>query len=125
MFDDFWSLYPRKKSKGQARKTWAKLVADRVLTPTVQQYIVDHLAIRVKDDDAWINGEPQFIPHPSTWLNNEAWEDEYETLADKKPPPRSLKQMNDSELLKIATDRGIRTQGKNRFELIDKLQEVR
>lgn len=122
MFDDFWSLYPRKKSKGQARKTWAKLVADRVLTPTVQQYIVDHLAIRVKDDDAWINGEPQFIPHPSTWLNAEGWEDEYETLQALKP--KSPKQMSDNELLKFAQSKGLRTQGKNRFELIDKLQEV-
>ena len=123
MFDDFWSLYPRKEAKGQARKTWEKLVKKKILTPTVQKFIVDHLTIRIQDDSAWVEGERRFIPHPSTWLNDERWDDEYETLADKKPAPRSLKQMNDSELLKIATDRGIRTQGKTRFELIDKLSQ--
>jgi len=121
MFDQFWQIYPQKKSKGQARKTWEKLVKDRILTPTVQQFILDHLTIRVADDDQWINGEKCFIPHPSTWLNAEGWKDEYETFADKKTPARSLKQMSDQELLKLATDRGIRTQGKTRFELIDKL----
>lgn len=120
-FDLFWTLYPRKEAKGHARKTWAKLVKARILTPTVQRFIVDHLTIRIQDDDGWANGERRYIPHPATWLNSEAWEDEYETLADKKPAPRSLKQMNDSELMKMATDRGIRTAGKTRYELIDKL----
>lgn len=118
-FDDFWELYPRKEAKGQARKTWEKLVKAKILTPTVQKFIVDHLAIRIQDDSAWVEGERRFIPHPSTWLNDERWDDEYETLADKKPAPRSLKQMTDSELLVIAREKRIRTAGKDRFQLME------
>lgn len=116
-FDLFWALYPRKKSKGQARATWAKLA----LPFQTQAYILEHLAIRIKDDDAWVNGEREFIPYPSTWLNAEGWEDEYETL--QAPKPKSLKTMSDQDLMKLATDCGFRTQGKTRFELIDKLGE--
>jgi len=118
-FDDFWELYPRKASKGQARRTWEKLVKARIITPTVQQFILDNLTIRIQDDDAWVNGQRCFISHPSTWLNNEGWSDEYTTIADTKPAPKKLGQMTDSELLVIAREKRIRTAGKDRFQLME------
>ena len=31
MFDEFWSLYPRKIAKANARKAWSKLSAEQQL----------------------------------------------------------------------------------------------
>ncbi len=116
-FQTFWEIYPRRVAKGVARKAWAKI--DR----TTQAFIISHLEIRVKDDEAWVNGDKCFIPHPASWLNGERWEDEYQTL--QQPKPKSLKQMDDRELFKLATEKRIRTAGKDRFELIKAIIEGR
>jgi hypothetical protein len=69
MFDEFWSLYPRKIAKATARKAWAKLSAEQQLMAA--KAIDTHCQYwRTKET------ELEFIPHPSTWLNSERWEDE-------------------------------------------------
>ena len=69
MFDEFWSLYPRKIAKATARKDWAKLSAEQQLMAA--KAIDTHCQYwRTKET------ELEFIPHPSTWLNAERWEDE-------------------------------------------------
>ena len=69
MFDEFWSLYPRKIAKATARKAWAKLSAEQQL-----------MAAKAIDAHCqyWSAKETEleFIPYPATWLNNERWEDE-------------------------------------------------
>ena len=69
MFDEFWSLYPRKIAKATARKAWAKLSAEQQL-----------MAAKAIDTHCqyWSAKETEleFIPHPATWLNGERWEDE-------------------------------------------------
>jgi hypothetical protein len=69
MFDEFWSLYPRKIAKATARKAWAKLSAEQQL-----------MAAKAIDTHCqyWSAKETEleYIPHPATWLNNERWEDE-------------------------------------------------
>lgn len=69
-FDDFWSLYPRKVVKQTARKIWAKLKPDDDL----QQTILSDIRRRVKGE--WNGKDMQYIPHPSTYLNQRRWEDE-------------------------------------------------
>jgi DNA-binding transcriptional MocR family regulator len=64
-FEDFWRAYPRKTGKGAAEKAWAK--AAGVVEPSK---ILEAVASAV-----W-SPEPQFIPHPATWLNQKRWEDE-------------------------------------------------
>ncbi len=69
-FDTFWALYPKKKSKGQALKTWEKLQVD---TPLYEQILEGLQRAKV----AWkARGEPEYIPYPSTWLNAMGWLDE-------------------------------------------------
>jgi hypothetical protein len=69
MFDEFWSLYPRKIAKATARKAWAKLSAEQQLMAA--KAIGTHCNYwRTKET------ELEFIPHPATWLNQERWEDE-------------------------------------------------
>jgi len=69
-FDGWWTLYPRKVAKGQARKAFSiarKKTGLETLTNGVRGY-----ADKVRRD----NIEERFIKHPATWLNGECWEDE-------------------------------------------------
>jgi hypothetical protein len=69
MFDEFWSLYPRKVNKAVARKAWEKLSAEQQLMAA--KAIDTHCQYwRAKET------ELEFIPHASTWLNGERYEDE-------------------------------------------------
>ncbi len=71
-FERFWEVYPKKKSKGQAEKTWSKLKVDEQLL-TVMLAAIE----RAKKSADWKKDGGQFIPHPSTWLNAKGWLDEY------------------------------------------------
>lgn len=69
-FDDFWTAYPRKKGKGQARTAWVKAV--KKTDPAV----IVTAAVQFRQWCEQDGTEAQFIPHPSTWLNGERWTDE-------------------------------------------------
>ena len=67
-FDDFWDIYPRRVAKAAARKAWAKI------NPKLHVEILESL---LKWRRVWLSrGELEFVPHASTWLNGERWEDE-------------------------------------------------
>ena len=68
-FDRFWVTYPRRVGKADARKAFAKAFAK--LGENAEQVLSGALE-RAKA--GWT--DPQFIPHPATWLNREGWEDE-------------------------------------------------
>jgi ribosomal protein L12E/L44/L45/RPP1/RPP2 len=72
LFERFWAAYPKKKSKGQAEKTWAKLKVDEQLL-TVMLAAIE----RAKKSADWQKNGGQYIPYPSTWLNAKGWLDEY------------------------------------------------
>lgn len=67
-FDLFWIQYPRKVGKEAARKAFAKAMKKTTLNKVMSA--VEDLRIRVAGKD------PQFTPHPSTWLNEGRWDDE-------------------------------------------------
>lgn len=73
-FDAFWERYPRKAGKGDARKAFG-----RALRRAGSDVVVLEGLVRLLP--AWARGDPQFIPHPATWLNRDGWED------DPPPPP--------------------------------------
>lgn len=69
-FNQFWAAYPRKVGKGEARRRFLKIA------PT--QKLLDQIMAAVevaKQSDQWRKDNGQFIPYPSTWLNQERWED--------------------------------------------------
>ena len=67
-FEDFWSLYPRRVARAAALKAWKRL------SPEVQLQAFSAL---IDWERIWRRrGEPEFIPHASTWLNGERWQDE-------------------------------------------------
>ncbi len=71
-FDLWWSVYPKKRSKGQAWKAW------QTIKPSEQQTADMIEAVqRAKTSSDWNKSSGQFIPHPATWLRGEGWLDEY------------------------------------------------
>lgn len=68
-FSDFWEMYPRRVAKKDARKAWEKI------PPRLHAEILTAL---FEWRRIWLDrNEIEFIPHPSTWLNGERWEDDF------------------------------------------------
>ena len=90
MFDEFWSLYPRKVSKRVAQKIWERMPKDE------QQAALEALPVHIK---YWRlkESDPEFIPHASTWLNQGRWEDELD-LTPKEMKKPSLPWYSTDEL---------------------------
>lgn len=83
-FDEFWSIYPNRLGKGQARTAFDKAVAK------VGVEVVLEGARRLARDP---NLPPtQFIPRPATWLNQERWDDD-------PYPPRETKKADTMRLI--------------------------
>lgn len=68
-FNAFWAEYPKKKAKSTAYKAWAKV------DPKLYDTIMTALAAQKAGED-WTKENGKFIPHATTWLNQERWEDE-------------------------------------------------
>ena len=71
-FEDFWEAYPRKVGKGAARKAFKK-----ALSVTTIDDIMFGLSQQI---EGLSTKEKQFIPHASTWLHGERWNDEPERI---------------------------------------------
>lgn len=65
-FDEFWALYPRKVNKAKARTAFARALKRADLSVI--------LAALREQSKGWT--DPQFVPHPTTWLNGDRWADE-------------------------------------------------
>ena len=72
-FIEFWNLYPKKEGKGEAWKAWLK-VDPKPNNEMIK--IMENTIIKYKKTDQWKKDNGQFIPLPSTWLNQRRWEDE-------------------------------------------------
>ena len=96
-FDVFWAQYPRKVAKPSALKAFSKARKVNSLE-TIMAGVAKHAA-------AWdANGtEKQFIPHPSTFLNQERYNDEPE-----QPGPLTAAQQREAEYLKFQESVGER-----------------
>ncbi len=79
MFDTFWEIYPKKRSKGRAERAWVKIKPDEQLFKA----ILDGLE-RAKTSVEWLKDDGQYIPYPSSWLNAKGWEDELEVNTGAK-----------------------------------------
>lgn len=79
-FDTFWNVYPRKTNKQGAKKAWDKIKPDEMLTASIMLALV-----KQEKSDQWAKDNGKFIPHASTWLNQERWNDEMPGKAVRKP----------------------------------------
>lgn len=66
-FEMFWAKYPRKVGKLAAKREW-----DRI-RPT-EELVEQMFAALAWQVERW--DDPNFIPHPRTWLHQGRWLDE-------------------------------------------------
>ena len=70
-FDQFWEEYPVKKAKKYAETIWF-----RKINPDIAQLIIEDVKRRKVQDSQWTKDGGMWIPHASTYLNQERWNDE-------------------------------------------------
>lgn len=86
-FDEFWSAYPRKVGKQKARVKYAaaaKRADEETIIAGAQRLATDPNL-----------PERQYIPHPTTWLERDGWEDE------PLPPRQQPKTFGEQKLDRI------------------------
>ena len=66
-FETFWDKYPNKTGKGKAFDSWKKL------KPSIN-LVISSLNWQIKSKE-WLKDDGQYIPHPTTYLNQKRWED--------------------------------------------------
>ena len=75
-FTEFWNAYPRKTAKGTARAAWAKAILKARADP-------DDIIAAALAYAATPGLDPQYTPHPATWLNQERWADDPATAPSR------------------------------------------
>lgn len=87
-FERFWSAYPKKVDKQGAKKSFRKVDAGiDVLLTTLENH---------KRSAQWSKDNGQFIPNPTTWLNQRRWETELP--ADRSIPKGASGELGAAEL---------------------------
>jgi len=71
-FEEFREVYPKKQGMAAAKRKWD----DRNLD-NLADFIIPHVKKRALCDDKWLKG---FIPMPTTFINQDRWEDEYDEV---------------------------------------------
>jgi hypothetical protein len=101
-FDEFWSVYPRKKDKARAKKIWSSQKLD-----SIAHEIIADVKNRILNDQGW--KDIQFIPHALTYLKYKRWSDEVtlKAVSSGSPP-------NKFNPLEFAIKQVIRTQNAKR-----------
>ena len=83
LFDRFWGAYPRKVSKADARKAFAKLNPDAALVEDMLRALDWQKRLPESTKDGG-----QFVPYPATWINARRWEDELDGSPAASAPPK-------------------------------------
>lgn len=84
MFDKFYAEYPRHDAKQMALLKFAR-VMNECKDDCERNALLDRMLKSIaasKTTEQWTKNGGQFIPMPSTWLNQRRWEDEGITVAD-------------------------------------------
>lgn len=68
-FEEFWAIYPRRAGKGQAFKSWQQARKSMSAAAII-------LAAKRYADDPNQPQDRSKIPHPSTWLHQQRWDDD-------------------------------------------------
>jgi hypothetical protein len=69
-FEIFWNAYPRKEAKGKALQSFETINPDVILLDIMLKSLELY-----KKSDQWLKDNGQYIPHPTTWLNQRRWDD--------------------------------------------------
>jgi hypothetical protein len=91
----FWSAYPRKTSKQEAKKAFKKARVS-------PDFLVSDIEERLRTGH-WSDSEKAYIPHPSTYLNQKRWEDEIVPRPEKASRTKDLERQH-AEVLRRHLD---------------------
>jgi hypothetical protein len=69
-FGEFWKLYPKKKSKGDAWVAWQQHKKNR---PPLSDVLKAIVVLRETED--WLKNGGQYIPYPASWIRAWGWAD--------------------------------------------------
>jgi len=83
-FDEFWKLYPRRQGRRAAEKAFERAIK-RSPASEILQGLTDQLP-------TFDEKEKKFVPHPSTWLNQDRWKDELQTETSEADVMRNIAQ---------------------------------
>jgi uncharacterized protein YdaU (DUF1376 family) len=115
----FWSAYPRKEAKKKAKQIFEKIKPDKLLLGKMLA------AIELQKQSKQWSGDKNYIPHPTTWLNQARWEDEITPQNNGNPKTytyeearelvnqRKVKSLNDFEMI-----------NKNKWQLKTEIQRT-
>ena len=78
-FDEFWSAYPKKRSKGDAQKAWNMLKPDKQLVDDIM-YAISF----ARETNDWKKEGGKYIPYPATWLRASGWEDSFDVQVERQ-----------------------------------------
>lgn len=70
-FDSFWKLYPNKVAKPKALASFSKQCKDEQSFLMIMHGLSQHIL-----SEQFVKDDGKFIPHPTTWLNQERYNDE-------------------------------------------------
>lgn len=76
-YDRFWLEFPKKRDKAGCLRIWMR----KNLDPKIE--LILSALRKEKESSQWTRDAGQYIPNPSTWLNQERWEDRLETIKEK------------------------------------------
>lgn len=69
-FPEFWKIYPSKVGKGAAEQSWVRQRLDSIADEVIKAVHVQ------RSCQKWLKDNGEFIPNPTTWLNQKRWKDE-------------------------------------------------
>lgn len=92
-FAEFWIAYPRKTGKPAAERAWRAQRLGAAAVRELLDAIEEHRRSR-----QW--ADPQFIPHPATWLNQRRWEDHPAPASEPPVFGRSAEEIRRSEAIR-------------------------
>ncbi len=93
-FSDFWNVYPIKKKKKTSHEIWKRKRLDSIADQLIQNVVTC-----LKSDKRWLDG---FIPDPTTYLNQERWDDELQVVAAGNKPETDFE-----KAVRIAREKGL------------------
>ena len=92
-FDEWWAIYPRKKSRADAERAFTKVVPSLIALPALMEKTKAFAASCESKPEA----ERKFIPYPASWLNAGSYDDEPEGGAKPAPVVRDPRSYTDAD----------------------------
>ena len=76
-FERLWKMYPNKKGKENAKKSYLKAISENITNEEIERGIINYINY-IKFEDI----KPRFIKNGSTWFHQRCWQDDYTIKRD-------------------------------------------